>query len=418
MKSFARLSFLSARLIAGISLVAILSITGCSKDNSTSGPKFTPTSLPSDDTLRERIDAAIDHTLNNRTLSTQTHNAWQVIHGILPYGHAFQIEHDGQRIGALDWLLQGGALKGWDLIPGDHGVIAKLDPGSKAAQGHPDQWIGYLSQGGLDGLHGLSLDQPIIVQGKAYTIKDLLTQAEWDLRAANESCWTLMAESAYRPINYEWDAGDGQHWTEERLIAMEAGAPVVGELASCGGTHRLYGLTVALNHYMKETGKKPEELTGGWKNAYDVVQDCIHKAKAFQQPDGNFSASFFLRSGRSPEVDTTLHATGHTLEWLSVALDDEQFQQPWVTAAVARLCQLLEDNADRELDCGALYHAARGLRLYRARRFGPAENGAPEIAKAITDSPVHDGNATSSSSKLQPVDDAAPAPPAEVGAGK
>ena len=107
--------------------------------------------LPNDDSLRQRIDIAVDHTLNNRTLNTRTHNAWQVVHGILPYGFAFQIEHDGQRIGALEWLLSGGALKGWDLGPGDHGVLEKHYTGSKDAKGQHDQWIGYLSQGGLDG---------------------------------------------------------------------------------------------------------------------------------------------------------------------------------------------------------------------------------------------------------------------------
>jgi hypothetical protein len=413
MKRNVRSLFAFISSVIGCSLAALVFLEGCSKQSS-SGPTFTA-KLPNDDSLRQRIDAAIDHTLNNRTLNTRTHNAWQVVHGILPYGFAFQIEHDGQRIGALEWLLSGGALKGWDLGPGDHGVLAKLDPGSKAAQGHPDQWIGYLSQGGLDGLHGLPLDQPITVQGTQYTVKDLLTQTEWDLRAGNEACWTLMAESAYRPIDYEWTAGDGEKWNEERLIGIEATASV-GTEASCGGTHRLYGLSVALNHYMKETGKTPDQLTGGWKKAYDVVQDCVNKAKAFQLPDGNFSANFFVRTGRSPEVDTTLHATGHTLEWLAVTLNDEQLQEPWVTAAVARLCQLLEDNADRELDCGALYHAARGLRLYRARRFSPNDADAPAIAKAITNSRTQNANQTATST--QPVDDAAPAPPGDIGTRK
>jgi hypothetical protein len=101
---------------------------------------------------------------------------------------------------------------------------------------------------------------------------------------------------------------------------------------------------------------------------------------------------------------------------LAVTLNDEQLQEPWVTAAVARLCQLLEDNADRELDCGALYHAARGLRLFRARRFGPNDADAPAIAKAITNSRTQNANQTATST--QPVDDAAPAPPGDIGTRK
>lgn len=352
-------------------LLIFVAWAGCSKDTA---PTFS-TNLPAPDSLRDRIDAVVDHTLNNRTLDTSTHNAWQIVHGILPYGKAFKIKKDGQMIPALDYLLGGGELKGWDLRPGEKGVIAVLAPGSKAAQGHPDQWIGYLSQGGQDGLHGLNPDDKLVVAGKDYKIGDLLTEAEWNVYPGMEASWTVMAMSVYRPIDYKWTSKDGQEWTFERLVGMDAGLPIVGDGASCGGTHRLYALTAAVNRYMQETGIAEDKLTGGWKKANDVVRDCIHKAKIYQQPDGSFSTQFFARPGSSPEVDTTLHSTGHTLEWLDVALTDNELAEPWVTAAVNRLVQLLEDNENRELDCGALYHAARGLILYRDRRFGVRQPG-------------------------------------------
>jgi hypothetical protein len=406
--------FRSRRWLPILLLSSLAGPIGCSKESTPQPPTFT-TSLPSENELRDRLDAVIDHSLHNRTLNTRDHNAWQIVHGILPYGKAFKIERvDGDKkelIPALDWLLSGGALNGWDLRPGAKGVFAVLAPGSKAAQGHPDQWIGYLSQGGEDGLSGLSPDEKITVQGRQYTIGDLMTEAEWDIDPGMEACWTLMALSAYRPSNYEWTAKDGEKWTVERVAEMEAGAPVVGEGASCGGTHRLYGLTVAVNRCMKDTGTPMDKLTGGWKKAGDVVQDCVRKAREYQQPDGSFSTQFFARPSKSPEVDTTLHATGHTLEWLCVALDDKQLQEPWVTAAVTRLCQLLEDNQNRELDCGALYHAARGLRLYRERRFG-ANGDSPKIAKADSHGPTK--QETSVARAPQAGDDA-PAPPPTLG---
>ena len=58
-----------------------LLVCGCTE----SAPTFS--SLPDPNVLRDRIDAVVDHTLNNRTLSTSTHNAWQIVHGILPYGN-------------------------------------------------------------------------------------------------------------------------------------------------------------------------------------------------------------------------------------------------------------------------------------------------------------------------------------------
>ena len=85
---------------------------GCTKESEAPTPKFT---AKADDSLKNRIDAVVDYSRDNRTLNTSTHNAWQIVHGILPYGRSFKIEHEGQKISALDWLLKGGNLNGWDL---------------------------------------------------------------------------------------------------------------------------------------------------------------------------------------------------------------------------------------------------------------------------------------------------------------
>src|SRR5262245_19539253 len=161
---------------------------------------------------------------------------------------------------------------------------------------------------------------------------------------------------------------------------------------------------------MHDTNTPADKLTGGWKKANDLVTDCIKKAQQYQQPDGSFSTDFFVRPGRSSDVNATLHATGHTLEWLCVALNDQQLQAPWVTAAVTRLCQLLEDNRDRERDVGALYQAGRGLRLYRDRRFGTVDNGSATIAAR----PAADSPKTTKVAAKQD-DDAPPLPPTGSG---
>jgi len=220
--------------------------------------------------------------------------------------------------------------------------------------------------------------------------------------------------SAYRPVDYKWTSREGEEWSVERLVAMDAGFGVK-EDASCGGTHRLSALTLAVTRFMQETNTPPNKLTGGWKKAEDLIQDSLKKARAYQQPDGSFSANLFVRPCSSPEVDTTLHSTGHTLEWLAVALTDQQLREPWVTAAVNRLCQLLEDNANRPLDCGALYHAARGLKLYRERRFGPRDGSSPTIAKASGPSAGRDQDVSASKPSAESADDAAPPPPAAIG---
>jgi hypothetical protein len=76
-------------------------------------------------------------------------------------------------------------------------------------------------------------------------------------------------------------------------------------------------------------------------------------------------------------VFARLGATGHIFEVLALALDDEQLAEPWVTRAADRLVTLLEQTADVDVECGALYHAAHGLLLYRQRLCDSALTAQP-----------------------------------------
>ena len=45
----------------------------------------------------------------------------------------------------------------------------------------------------------------------------------------------------------------------------------------------------------------------------------------------------------------------------------DRLDEPWVLRAAERLVKTLEQTADIDIECGALYHAAHGLLLYRNR---------------------------------------------------
>ena len=62
-----------------------------------------------------------------------------------------------------------------------------------------------------------------------------------------------------------------------------------------------------------------------------------------------------------------LGATGHIFEFLVLTLDNNRLTEPWVDRAAHRLVTLLEQTQDLDVECGALYHAAHGLLLYRER---------------------------------------------------
>ena len=345
--------------------ILVLAIGGCSTNDSSvtassASNHVQPVALPADTVLRDTIDEVLGFT-QSRHMNSKDHAAWQIVHGILAFGRDLQIEADGKLVSALDYLLAGGQLKGWVLKPGDRGLEAVLEAGSKTGQGHEDQWAGYLSQCGLE------WETPITVGDRTFKFGDLITQAQWDVYQGMEASWTLMALSAYIAPNTTWKAKDGNDWSIERLIAMEAAASL--DDSPCGGSHRMGGIALALNRHLAEGG----ELTGGWKAADDKVQQCVRKCREFQQPDGTFSTNYWIRASTSPDASIKLGTTGHQLEFLALAMTDAQLSEPWVTRSVVVLCDLLKQTRTLPVECGGLYHTAHGLALYRFRRFGPRE---------------------------------------------
>ena len=344
-------------LVAPSALLAI-ALGGCSHEQTpvtgTAGTAARASESPQPKELKKRCDDALDFALK-RHLDTRVNAAWQIVHGILVFGRDFQVYHDGKLVSALDYLLEGGTLNGWQLRKGDHGLEAIVEPGSKTGQGHEDQWLGYLSQ------CGLSTDDKIVAGGQTYTVRDLVTQAQWDIYDGMEATWTLMGFGTLLPIDTTWKANDGSEWSLERIAGMEARQDLAN--SACGGSHRLYALSLAVNRRLAEGGK----LTGGWKAANDKIQGAITKAKEYQQPDGSFSTNFFSRPGTSSDLTLRINTTGHTLEFLTLSLTDKQLAEPWVTRAVVQLLDLLERTKDLDLECGSLYHAVHALQLYRIR---------------------------------------------------
>ncbi|MBL9091751.1 MAG: hypothetical protein JNL96_11045 [Planctomycetaceae bacterium] len=327
--------------------------------------------------LKSLVDQAIQTTAD-RTLDQKINNAWQVVHGILAYGRDLQLTVDGKRTSALEYLFEGKPLNGWTLFPTGPGRLgAELVPGSSAAQGHADQWIGYLSQ------CGVKLDDPLIVtvNGKPQTHKfrELIEQAKHDIgevrvgdSPTQELTWTLMAFAEYSsddflPLDGSWKNRNGEEWTFERMMDMEAEAGIVG--AACGGSHRLYAIAEALMKYRAKHPGKP--LTGGWAKAEKLLNDSIRQAREYQQPDGGFSTNKFQRSGISGDVDARIDSTGHVFEVLAYALSDEELKSEWFTRAALFLTKTIDDTKAVPLNCGGLYHGAHGLIIYRDRRFGP-----------------------------------------------
>jgi hypothetical protein len=340
--------------------------------------------LPSDDEILRQIDEALDYTFENRRLSVGTSEndqaAWQIIHGALAFKRDFLVRADGEDVSAVDYVLAGRPMKGMEFLEGDvldeatgRRGIKSYVAGDKMGQGHTDQWMGYLSD------CRLPLDEKIIVAGNEHTIADYLEQMKLDVpkNPSREYSWTLMALTAYYPWDYAWTAGDGQEWSIEKLVEIELEHSL--DNSPCGGTHRMTALTMAYNRRAAAGGQD----AGVWKALRERIDQCVSDARQYQNPDGSLSSNYFLRPGKSADVALTMGSAGHTMEFLATALDKEALQEEWTKRAVLDVCKLFRKTKPVDVECGALFHAAHSLVLYREKVYGPRTFG-NQAAAALT----------------------------------
>ena len=388
------MSSLSPRLALLFLLAAAALVAGCNSSDSgaaadtnvtpvSSGAAAADADLPSDEEILKQIDEALDYTYHHRRLSVgqgaNDQAAWQVIHGALAFKREFLVSDGEKDVSAVDYILAGGSMKGLSLRRGDlldeptqrYGVTTVV-ANDKMGQGHTDQWLGYLSD------CRLPLEQPIVVEGRQHTIADYIDQAKRDVHKnpIREYSWTLLALNSYYPTDYTWQAGDGSEWSMARLVEIELEHKL--EDSPCGGTHRMTALTMAYNR-RKAEGKP---FDGVWQQLQDRIHGCVAKAKEFQNPDGSLSSSYFARPGKSADLAICMGSAGHVMEFLATALEKDELQEPWVKRAVLDVCKLFRKTKPVDVECGALFHAAHGLVLYREKVFGTRTFG--HSAAAVT----------------------------------
>ena len=347
-------------------LLLVLSHCGCQQQDATPHKGPSENLKSATDGLQQRLDDVLEFTFQERHLTLQQHAAWQILHGALVYKRDFLVYDQQRPVAAIDHLLAGGSMRGWDLQPvtvegTDHrGLRVLMAEGTKAGQGHADQWLAVLAQ------CELPPSQTIVVEGVNYTIADLVRQVQSDVprNHQREYSWTLIGLTTYLPTDQNWIASDDQTWSIEQLLRSEVEQDLAD--SACGGTHQLIGIAMALNRHLQQQGK----LTGTWKRADDKIQQAIRLARKHQNPDGSFSTAFLTSRRTSLDLAENLGASGHVLEFLVLAMDDQQLSEPWVQRAAERLTKIFELTKSVDLECGKLYHAAHGLALYRDRIYG------------------------------------------------
>ena len=318
--------------------------------------------------LNELVSRTLEQNRRHRQLSSSTHGAWQILHGVLAYGPAFELQTPAGPQPALDYLLAGQAVNGFEPEQGEtfgsqqrRGLRMAMQPSTKIGQGHRDQWLAVIAQAGLP------LETEIKGKDHTFTLDDWIRQAEFDVprNLEREFSWSLIALTAYRDTNHRWEARDGSQYSTESLLGSELEQSLPNSV--CGGTHRLIGMAMALDKRRQEG----RSITGPWAEADAQIAAAIQMAQQNQNPDGSYSVAYLHRPGWTRDLGETLGSTGHVLEFLALAAPTATLTEPWVERSVRRLCDVLQECSEVDLECGVLYHALHGLSEYQ-KRMEPA----------------------------------------------
>ena len=309
----------------------------------------------SNDALIELCKESVDTTAR-RLLSTESHTPWQIMHGLLALRHDFQIQHEGQTISGLDWVAQGQVFDDeyW-FESSRHGGRAHPYSRPYAFEGHANQFLAILS------MCGVELDRKFGTSTGTVTMRGMINNAQKTLTEKDEPTWTLWALSRYLPSSARWRNEDGESWSIEKLVQDQTAKPMQG--APCGGTHGLFALAHARNVYLRQ--KKP--LRGVWLQAEYKIRKHINTARMQQNADGTLSSNFFRSKEYDPDFNKRMASAGHILEFLMIALPQNELGERWVRRAIEATASDLLNNRKAYVKCSPLYHSVNALNIYLDR---------------------------------------------------
>ncbi len=325
-----------------------------------------------DDPVRKQALEAIEFS-SRRYLDGNVHTPWQIIHGVLALRHDFEIKVKGEKVKAIPWIQQGQTYSGrpWVSTTRFGGEFHRYTQ-PYHFEGHPNQFLAILT------LSDLPPDFTFQGRGGPVTVAQMVENAKLTVNDREEITWTLWALSKYVPSDASWRNQHGEYWSMERLVQLQTIADPND--AACGGTHGLFALCRARKFHL-ESGKP---LRGVWLEADQKIKRHIELARALQYSDGTFSCNYFVNQYYERDFGKRLAPTGHTLEFLMAALQDDQLDLDWVRKGVEAVSRDLIEHRTQPVDCGPLYHALSGLVLYSERTEPPK----PEIAATEEPKPL------------------------------
>ncbi len=308
-----------------------------------------------DAALIKLAEEAVDST-RRRLLSVETNSPWQIMHGLLALRRDFQLKKNDQVISGLDWVSSGPSYEGeaW-FERTQYGGRAHPYSRPWAFEGHANQFLAILS------MSALPVDHQFQTPTGPITIADMVEHAQKVVNVKDEPTWTLWALSRYLPPDAAWRNVNGESWSIERLVSIQTAKPLQG--SACGGTHGLFAIAHARNVYLRSG----QPLRGVWLDAEYKIRRHISIARVQQNSNGMLSSNFFRGREYKQDFNKRMASAGHILEFLMIALPQDELKEPWVRRAIKSTSEDLLRNRKAFVKCSPLYHAVNALNIYLDR---------------------------------------------------
>jgi hypothetical protein len=194
------------------------------------------------------------------------------------------------------------------------------------------------------------------------TITNLVAHEKYTCHAGMELTFKLIGIAHYERSEETWKNSGGETWSVKRLLTEELKQPI-SLSSTCGGTHRLFALSYAVNRRRLEG----RPIDGPWAVALKRVQAYQSRAYQLQNKDGSFSTAWFERLQQSGDLNRRLMTSGHVAEWLAFSLPSQQLDDDNFEQLMACLVELLTTRPKNNWNWGALTHALHALAIYEQR---------------------------------------------------
>jgi hypothetical protein len=223
-------------------------------------------------------------------------------------------------------LAQPGSPQPALFYRGQDGVLRSHYGTLRGGEAHVGQALAIL------GKLGFASDTPLRTQEGSCTIREAIEGLEATFSLSREPDWSIAALALYLPPATGWRNRWGQRFTFSEAATTLLARPL-GQ-GPCYGTHTLYVLSLLLDCHSRQ-GVLDATVAAKMRRQLKAASAALEAA---QNPDGGWGQSWAEAPGgrRARELSpSSLHVTGHHLEWFAMCEPEDCPSQRCVERALA-----------------------------------------------------------------------------------